>query len=285
MFAVAVAALGFSSCSETWDDNPVLKTHEGVQQADFLNQPQMKDQVIMLTRDNQNGSFLLTCSQPDFGYAAVASYRVQVSLTENFAKYEELSDDFYHCDAITPKNADVAAVLEKLSGVQTEADLPLPYQKLYMRLRAYVPESEDNTEFISNVVCFKGVSADYLTIWVAGVPVNIYLRGGFPEASDWSAVPQYQFMTGPEENTWVTNTITIPKDTEFKVAGSSWDACNWGGTTGQVTGIGVDTPFTLNTNGADGGPGNLKITADFTGIAHLSLVKDVYTLTLASTAN
>lgn len=282
LFAVAVAALGFSSCSETWDDNPVIKTHEGEMKADFLNNPQMQDQVIMLTNDNKDGSFHLTCSQPDFGYAAVGTYRVQVSLTEDFAKFEEISQDFYDCGEINPLNADVAAILEKLSGVKTEADLPLPYQKLYMRLRAFVAQDEAHTQFLSNVVSFKGVSADYLAIWVSGVPVNMYLRGGFPEASDWGAIEMYQFMTGPEENTWVTNTITIPAGTEFKVADSSWGSCNWGGPTGSTTDIAVDTPFTLNTNSADGGPGNIKMAAAFTGIAHLSLVKGVYTLTMAS---
>lgn len=282
LFAVAVAALGFSSCSETWDDNPVIKTHEGEMKADFLNNPQMQDQVIMLTNDNKDGSFHLTCSQPDFGYAAVGTYRVQVSLTEDFAKFEEISQDFYDCGEINPLNADVAAILEKLSGVKTEADLPLPYQKLYMRLRAFVAQDEAHTQFLSNVVSFKGVSADYLAIWVSGVPVNMYLRGGFPETGGWEAIEKYQFMTGPEENTWVTNTITIPAGTEFKVADSSWGPCNWGGPTGSTTDIAVDTPFTLNTNPADGGPGNIKMPAAFTGIAHLSLVKGVYTLTMAS---
>lgn len=282
LFAVAVAALGFSSCSETWDDNPVIKTHEGEMKADFLNNPQMQDQVIMLTNDNKDGSFHLTCSQPDFGYAAVGTYRVQVSLTEDFAKFEEISQDFYDCGEINPLNADVAAILEKLSGVKTEADLPLPYQKLYMRLRAFVAQDEAHTQFLSNVVSFKGVSADYLAIWVSGVPVNMYLRGGFPETGGWEAIEKYQFMTGPEENTWVTNTITIPAGTEFKVADSSWGSCNWGGPTGSTTDIAVDTPFTLNTNTADGGPGNIKMPAAFTGIAHLSLVKGVYTLTMAS---
>lgn len=282
LFAVAVAALGFSSCSETWDDNPVIKTHEGEMKADFLNNPQMQDQVIMLTNDNKDGSFHLTCSQPDFGYAAVGTYRVQVSLTEDFAKFEEISQDFYDCGEINPLNADVTAILEKLSGVKTEADLPLPYQKLYMRLRAFVAQDEAHTQFLSNVVSFKGVSADYLAIWVSGVPVNMYLRGGFPETGGWEAIEKYQFMTGPEENTWVTNTITIPAGTEFKVADSSWGSCNWGGPTGSTTDIAVDTPFTLNTNPADGGPGNIKMPAAFTGIAHLSLVKGVYTLTMAS---
>lgn len=281
MFAVAVAALGFSSCSETWDDNPVLKTHEGEQKADFLNQPQMQDQVIMLNNDNKEGTFHLTCSQPDFGYAAVANYRVQCSLTEDFAVFEEINQDFYNCAEINPLNADVAAAIEKLSGVQTEADLPLPYQKLYMRLRAYVAQDEEGTQFLSNVVSFKGVAVDYLAIWVSGVPVNIYLRGGFPDASDWGAVPQYQFVTGPEENTWVTNTITIPAGTEFKVADSSWDPLNAGaGSAGSN--VVPNTPLVID-NGDN--PGNLMMTEEFTGIAHLSLVKGVYTLTMATTAN
>ena len=42
--AVCSIALGFSSCSETWDDNPVLKTHEGVKTANFLNYPAMQGQ-------------------------------------------------------------------------------------------------------------------------------------------------------------------------------------------------------------------------------------------------
>lgn len=281
MFAVAVAALGFSSCSETWDDNPVLKTHEGEQKADFLNNPQMQDQVIMLTNDNKQGTFHLTCSQPDFGYAAVANYRVQCSLTEDFAKYEEIAQDFYNCAEINPLNADVAAAIEKLSGVQTEADLPLPYQKLYMRLRAYIAQDEEGTQFLSNVVSFKGVAVDYLAIWVSGVPVNIYLRGGFPDASDWGAVPQYQFVTGPEENTWVTGTIDIPAGTEFKVADSSWSPLNAGAGSAGST-VTPNEPLVID-NGDN--PGNLHVDVAFHGYAHLSLVKGVYTLTLASTAD
>lgn len=279
MFAVAVAALGFSSCSETWDDNPVIKTHEGEVKADFLNKPVMQDQSIMLSRENEDGTFHLTCSQPDFGYAAVATYKVQCSLTEDFANYEELAGEFYECDNINPKNADVAAALEKLSGVQTEADLPLPYQTLYMRLRTYIAQDEANTQFLSNVVSFKGVAVDYLAIWVSGIPMNIYLRGGMNE---WGATEgsEWQFVTGPDENTWVTpNPVTIAAGTEFKIADSSWGPLNVGAgdAGGDVT---PDTPIVIS--GGDN-PGNLKMTADFYGIAHLSLEKGVYTLTMAST--
>jgi hypothetical protein len=280
LFAVAVAALGFSSCTETWDDNPVLTTHEGVVKANFLNNPVMQDQVIMLTEDNKDGNFHLTCSQPEFGYAAIATYKVQVSLTEDFAEYQEIDQAFYDCSEINPVNGDVAAAIEKLSGVKTENDLPLSYQKMYVRLRAYIEQSESNTTYLSNVVSFAGVSANYLAIWVEGVPANLFLRGGM---NDWGAdtvddtTPgPWQFATGPDENTWVIYNISIPAGTSFKVADATWGSINLGcgDDSGLVT---LGEPYTLT--GGDN-PGNLYIDADFTGKAHLSYDKGTYTLTL-----
>lgn len=270
MAVAATAALGLSSCSETWDGNPVYEGHDGVLKADFLNNPQLKDQYIMLTTANQDGSFHLTCSQPDYGYAAAAAYRVQLSLTEGFEKYEEISQAFYDCAQINPLNKDVAMALEKLSGVQTDDDLPLPYQTLYVRLRSEIPQSPANSQFISNVVSFKGVSADYLAIWVSGVPVNIYLRGGM---NGWGAPAEWQFKTGPEENTWVLSNVTIEAGTEFKVADPEWGALNLGG--GDVSDVKPGEKLALS-----GGGSNLKIDEDFTGLIQLRLENGIYYLTL-----
>lgn len=278
MFAVAVAALGFSSCNETWDDNPVLKTHEGQEKADFLNKPVMQDQMIMLTNDNKQGTFHLTCSQPDFGYAAVGTYKVQLSLTEDFNKFEEITQAFYDCSQINPVNGDVAAALEKLSGVQTDADLPLPYQKLFVRLRAYIAQDEANTQFLSNVVSYKGVSADYLAIWVAGVPVNLYMRGGMNE---WGATPgsEWQFVTGSEENTWVLPNVTILKDVSIKVSTDSWGQPNLGGNAGENEASQmIDAGQTYAMTGGDN-PGHMRLNADFTGKVVLRLEGGIYYIT------
>ncbi len=148
--ALTAVALGFGGCKETWDENPVLVGHNGTLTADFLNQPVMKDYPLMITNENKTGSMLLTCSQPDYGYAAVATYKVQVSLTEDFAQYQEISQAFYDCSQIKPVNGDIAAAIEKLSGVKTEEDLPLPYQPMYVRLRSFIEQSPNNTEYISN---------------------------------------------------------------------------------------------------------------------------------------
>ncbi len=272
--AVCSIALGFSSCSETWDDNPVLKTHEGVKTANFLNYPAMQDQTIMLTSDNEEGKFHLTCSQPDFGYAALAAYRVQCSLTEDFQKYEEISQDFYNCAQINPLNKDVAAALEYLSNVKTEEDLPLPYQKLYMRLRAFIPQSEENTQYVSNVVSFAGVSADYLAIWVADTPVKIYLRGGMNNwGNDGLDGTDWQFKTGAEKDTWETPVITIPAGTEFKVADADWSSINLGAVDPEIN---PGEAYNLAASDA----GNIKMAVDFTGIAYLKFEKGNYVLTL-----
>lgn len=267
IFAITAMALGFASCDETWDDNPVLKTHEGVITADFLNEPVMQEQSIMLTQDNGSGNFHLTCSQPDFGYAAIATYKVQVSLSENFNDYREITQAFYDCAQINPVNSDMAAALEYLSGVQTEADLPLPYQTLYVRLRSFIAQDEETTQYLSNVVKFSSVSADYLAIWVADVPVDIYLRGGM---NSWGSEPDWRFVTGSEENTWVIKNVTIPAGTEFKVADPNWGDMNYG----SADKAAPNEKITLEYNGD-----NITMTEDFSGLVQLSLEQGVYYLT------
>lgn len=267
-FAVAAVALGFSSCKETWDDNPTLKTHEGVIVAHFLNNPVMADQPIMLTTGNRNGTFSLTANQPDFGYAANASYRVQVSLTEDFAEMREIDQTFMNASYINPLNERVAAAIEELSGVQSEADLPLPYQPVYMRVISYIAQSPDDTMYQSNVVSFKSVSADWLAIWVADVPVEIYLRGGM---NDWGTPKEGQFVTGPKNDVWCLYDVSIAAGVEFKIADPAWGAINLGSAAPLEIGV--------RTQCVDNG-GNMSVTEDFHGTIQLELEKGVYYVTL-----
>lgn len=276
--AIVSAALGFSSCEETWDKNPVLQGHEGIEQADFLNVPVLSETNIMLTTDNSTGYFHLTCSQPYYGFAAVTTYRVQCSLTPDFANYREINQDFYDCAEINPLNSDVAAALEYLSNVKTDEDLPLPYKTLYMRLYAYIAQDKDQTQYISNVVSFKGVSANYLAIWVADQPAGIYLRGSMVDG--WGAADEFRFYTGAEENTWQTKQITLPAGTEFKVADADWGSINLGGPEPDGAVVPLNEAFTLTPGG---GSKNLKIEEEFTGVAYLYLEKGAYSLILDNT--
>lgn len=292
MFAAVASMLGLASCSETWDDAATLKTHEGTPTVDFLNTPILQNQVLMITENNQDGSVHLTCSQPDFGYAAIATYKVQVSLAPTFTdkevdgvkvpdNYVEINQSFYDCSQINPTNKDVAAATQKLSGVKTEADLPLPYQKVYMRLRAFVAQDEARTTYYSNVVNFESIASDFLAIWVAGQPVNLYVRGGM---NDWGAPAEWQFVTGEEENTWVLNDVTILKDVSIKVSTADWSAPNLGGDAGENDDSQmIDANEEYAMTGGDN-PGHMRLKADFHGDIVLRLEAGVYYILFAEKA-
>ena len=277
---VSLAALSLASCSETWDDSPVLKTHEGEVKADFLNVPQMQSAPVMITEQNKTSNFNLTCSQPDFGYAAAAAYQVQMSLTEDFAQYQEIKQRFYDCAQINPLYSDVAAAIEYLSEVRSEADLPLQYKKYYVRLKAFVPQDPDHTTYLSNVVSYDAISADYLAIWVSDVPVNIWLRG---DMNGWGAGPfdatattpaEWQFVTGPEQDTWVIDNVSIAAGQTFKVADESWGDINLGAVDSGTVTPGVS--FALS----NGNSGNLSLTEDFTGKITVTYSDGIYYLML-----
>lgn len=267
--AVIAAAMGMTGCSETWDDNPVLVTHEGSPVVNFLNNPVMQDQEIMLTQSNATGTFHLTCSQPDYGYAAVATYRVQCSLTEDFANYYEIKQDFYDCANINPLNKDMARAVETISGVKNESDLPLAPRIVYVRLRAFVAQSPDNTEYLSNVVSFKGIGADYFNIWLVGEKVDIYLRGAM---NDWGSPAEWQFEQDKDDNTWILKNVSVKAGEEFKVADSAWGPLNLGAD-GAVKTVSVGEKTILF---GGNNPQNLKLDKDFKGDVKLSLAGGNY---------
>lgn len=270
-FAVLVAALGFSSCTETWDDNPKLNTHEGVVEANFLNEPVLQNTAVNIGADDVNGSLHFTCSQPDFGYAAAAAYHMQVSLDK--VNFVELTQTFFDCSQINPLNSEVAKAVSSLAGVVSEADLPVNVKPVYFRLRANIPELPESTEFISNWVSMNDITISYLAIWLPGNPTGLYLRGGMNE---WGSPDEWEFKTAAEDYSYEITDVTISAGTEFKVADSSWGPINMGaGDQGSVVTPGV--PYTLN---AGDNPGNLSVTADFTGRVYLQLVQGTYILTL-----
>lgn len=268
--AACAVALGFSGCKETWEENPVLKTHDGIVEAEFLNEPSMKNQPLMITKENRNGSLNLTCSQPDYGTACIASYRVQVALQpEDFAagNFFEIKQNFYNCSQINPVNGDIAEAMEELLNVQNESELPIDYRPIYIRLRSFVEQDEEHTQYVSNVVSFESIGVNYYARWAAGVKQNLYIRGAMNE---WNADPAWQFETDTEKNTYVVKNVTIEPGVSFKVADSTWGAVNLGSAEGnenaQADILTVDKEYKLN----DGNnPGHLRVSETFTGNVYL----------------
>lgn len=148
-----------------------------------INTPALADQYYELT---ENGTVDLTWSQPDYGYAAAATYMVMVSLEDNFTeegKFMELTTEYKLC-SVQIKDAEIAEAICKLRGVTSEDDYTdEPARAVYFKVKAFI-KGIDSSEIISeNSVCLKQVK-EYCAIQSPGY---IYLVGA---PSGW---------TGPEE--------------------------------------------------------------------------------------
>lgn len=256
MFAAMVAALGFSACDETWDDNPTLGVHEGDVVKNFLNEPEMANMSVQITEENNSETFNLVCSQPEeYGYAAAVAYQVEVALNSDFTTPAvegapasvTLSTAFQKCDAITPTRRAVAEAMCKMLDIQAEAEVPTAYMPVYMRLRANVVNESGNvvagTAFTSNTVAFKSVSCGYLAIVVPGIPAGIYVRGDMNEwldpilkntpADQWTdeqkaTLAKYEFVTTTESGVYEIDFIEIASGQQFKFADKTWGDANVG---------------------------------------------------------
>lgn len=185
-FALALTMVG---CQETWDDNPKLDPQPSTGgYEDFLNVPEMADQYIVLTKDTQDGTMTLTCSQPDYGYAAAANYTVQLSLSSDFTTrveadcpaMVELETVYHDCSNITFSNADIYQAMCTMLGIEDASKVPTPYYPLYIRLMAQIQRQQQatgivpNTTVYSNVVSIKGVRVDF---WEPSEPGFLYIIG------------------------------------------------------------------------------------------------------------
>lgn len=176
--ATAAVALGFASCSQ--DRDPVYQ----VPTSFVLNTPSMEDQYIELTEGN---TLELVCSQPDYGYSAVANYSAEMSLSENFDKYYDITPVDPHQAKMEFKQESVALGLCDLLGIQGEDDFNtrypdgMPYMKVYFRAVCQL-EGVESSRILSNVVTYNNLKG-YLAV---ATPGYIYLVG---DPNGWNINP------------------------------------------------------------------------------------------------
>lgn len=294
LFAALASTMAFTSCDESKDDHPVLEPNEGVIVENFLNTPEMSNMSVEFAADNQANTIHMTCSQPSYGYAATVRYNVEVSFDKDFATpivpdapvSATLNTAFYDCSEINPTYGELATAMCGLLGIKNDKEIPTGYHDLYARLVANIEVAGGanfypNTTYQSNVVKLTRANCTYLAIIVPGQPTGIYLRGGM---NNWGndgwleSHPEWQFLTTDAAGVYYIADVTIPADTEFKVADANWTTINFGGTCGEVTTLEAGKPFELNTDPANGGPGNLKFDKNFTGSVTLTFKAGKYTI-------
>lgn len=229
-YFLACAALmaGFTSCED--DKDPVYK----VPTTFVLNTPALQNQYLELTED---GTFELTCSQPDYGYSAVTNYSAEVSLTEDFANCVEISSqNGGHNARMTYSCSDLALALCELHGfVDEETYQEIPAERVYFRAVARL-SGVTSSEIRSNVVYLNQVKLYF----AVPTPGYIYLVGtafgNWPEPSAANEATYQQYRIFEPDNAIgskvYSGVFNIPAgDLTFRIytALTGWDGGDsWG---------------------------------------------------------
>ena len=156
---------GLTACEQNTDPKLTIpEDHSFV-----LNQPAFADQYLQLTQGN---SFEVTCTQPDYGYAAAATYGIEVSLTEDFADFRSIKPVNPALAKIEILDQDLALAMCELHGFTASNYQDLPAEKVYLRATCEIAGVE-GTQCVSNVITLNNVKF-YLAIQEPG---HIYLVG------------------------------------------------------------------------------------------------------------
>lgn len=118
------------------------------------------------------------------------------------------------------------------------------------------------------------LNTNKITMKETSVNSGIYLRGGM---NGWGAEAAYEFILSNKVSVWEIADVTITSGTEFKVADKDWNPINYGVPGGGTAMPDVPLPLTWGDSN-----NNIKMGADFTGKAELTLSDGQYTLTLVS---
>lgn len=179
--AILLGVFAIASCEEQ-DREPVFQ-----EPTEFvLNTPSCVNGVYDL--DNST-SFVLTCSQPDYGFTAATTYTVEMSLYEDFidasaSTGEEIVENFEVVGTSTKAKievsaANVAVALTNLAGGDPE-DYPKTVTA-YVRVRAVLTKSGKG-EIVSNIVTIPAMKFSY-SLPPVNAPEDMYLIGAF---NDWA---------------------------------------------------------------------------------------------------
>lgn len=169
MFACFVAALGFVACED--DKDPVYQ----VPTEFVLNTPATANQYHELSEE---GTITLTCSQPNYGYAAVTNYSVEVSLTPDFAEVNAFEPQNATSSVLVLSSKRVAQAINDLRGIKTIDDYtPEGPRSIYVRAVASLTGVESSV-IKSNGIELKNVQT-FATVREPGI---IYLVG---QPSGW----------------------------------------------------------------------------------------------------
>jgi hypothetical protein len=245
---ISIASL-FTACSDDRDYNPTFQTPTEFK----LNAPAMADQYIQLSEEN---TVKLTWSQPNYGYNAYATYRIQVGVVnaDGSVKWNEktIKDDNGNVTGTEPNylasvttacsanisGEEIAQALNQIDGFETIASYQdMGFRKIAFRVNSILyealTEEVPGTSVFSNHVVFNNMAAycaikEKTWLYVVGSCTgwNNPTQGNAEFYEDWKV------METEVESRIFRGTFDMPAgDLQFRFYKAplvDWDTNSWG---------------------------------------------------------
>ncbi|MDE6099343.1 MAG: SusE domain-containing protein [Muribaculaceae bacterium] len=230
---VAVAA-AMQSCVDT--EKPVFQEPTTF----TINTPALQNEYLATTSDMEDKStFVLYASQPDYGFAAQASYSVQVSLSENFvdatetqeANYRDLSNQDMNSGEMKFRTYDLAVAMTQLLGFDSDSTED-DYQDyvdnggktvmpVYFRAVCEIPGVPGSRIVSSNVVSYNKVQFSFAVpkagfIYYVGDTIDKGATWNEPSASFQDFYDSYKLIEPEIGSKLYAATFNLPATASIK---------------------------------------------------------------------
>jgi hypothetical protein len=222
-----LVSLTFFWACETEGDRPVALTPNSF----VLNTPIYVSGVYDLRNTE---TIQLTCSQPEYGFTAATTYRVQIATSNSFADFATLPTA-YNRAKIDVNATDMALALIGLLGVTDEADFPTEPFPVYVRLSAEL--SDGSHQVLSNIIELPRVKS-YFALDPMVMPENMYIIGNVAGAWNWDAATEMVPFNGTPGKFWAIQYLGQDGDgnnaeIKFNTA-KAWDGGEFGMRTADI---------------------------------------------------
>lgn len=211
-------AFGITSCENPEDENPRYQNPTEF----VVNESPYKDALIELVNTE---NIIITCSQPNYGYAAAAEYAVQVSLDNNWDS-ENGFDEAVQTLGIKSNSAEIAidanelaVMLCSLMGVVDENDVESIPMQVFLRVKCSIPNIA-GSEIYSNIISLNKV-VPYYALPDVKLPEAMYMVGDFC-GWDWNNSAAMVPVYDNPDLFWTIRYVSAGKGFKFN-AKKAWD--------------------------------------------------------------
>jgi hypothetical protein len=187
---LAAAAMFFASCDDDRGDNPTLNT-ESMPSSFVLNVPAY---ATNNTYDLSKSDYVkMTCNQPNYieGVPLGITYAVEVSLTQDFAKFSKLKTPYYSTKLNVIGKEMNNAIVKLYQAANNNEDPTGKVISAYVRIHATIGQV-NGSDVYSNVVTFPKVFASYL----AEIPEKMYVSNIQENGSTFREMPSAYGVEG-----------------------------------------------------------------------------------------